>query len=121
MSPTAPQTNDADVTTSWSDDAVLALSQLASVPEEPGVLVLVRVTSETGRADVVVWAEAPDNLRLRARELAGHATVGPELGAILLQTDVRLRYAIIREPVKRQALLERLRDRISTTTSPDEA
>lgn len=100
---------------SWSSDAVFATPQIASVPEEPGLLVLVRGED----APYPVWAEAPDNLRLRALELAGHATVGPELGAILQHADLRFRYSLVASLAGRQRVLERLRARIADTHERD--
>jgi hypothetical protein len=104
----------ADAGLEWSDDAVLATPQITSIPEAPGLLVLVRgATSEAGR---VVWAEAPENLRVRARELGGHATVGPELAAVLQYPDLRFRYALVHVTVARTRFLERLRASMAATT-----
>jgi hypothetical protein len=112
MSSSAQESNDTDLALSWSNDAVFATPQIASVPEEPGLLVLVRGEPAGPGDPYPVWVEAPDNLRVRARELAGHATVGPELGAILQHADLRFRYALVQGAVTRQRALERIRTSI---------
>ncbi len=105
--------DEAERALSWSSDATLGTSKIPSVPQEPGLLVLVR-GADAGKAHVV-WVEAPDNLRHRARELAGYATVGPELGALLLHPDLRFRYAVVHDEVARSGLLARLRARVADT------
>ena len=116
MPPAVKETNEPEHDLSWSPDAVFAGPQLGSVPEEPGLLVLVCGGSGGAVGPAVVWVEAPDNLRLRARELGGYATVGPELGALLLRPDLRFRYAVVKDDGVRGVVLERLRERVVTLT-----
>ena len=108
--------DEAESALSWSSDATLGLTKIASVPEQPGLLVLVRGGMTDPSRAYVVWAEAPDNLRYRARELAGYATVGPELGAVLLHPDLCFRYAVVHEEAARSRLLTGIRARIVDTS-----
>lgn len=116
MSRTMQGNNDADLELSWSKDAVFATPQIASMPEEPGLFVLVRGGGSDATQPFIVWAEAPDDLRFRARELAGHATVGPELGAILQHADLRFRYAVVHDPIARHRAIERLREQMPSAS-----
>jgi CBS domain-containing protein len=110
--PAAFSRHDAELDTSWSNDEPLDPSvALPAVPEEPGVLLLVRGGVDCD--EVPVWAEATANLRSRVRELvAGRAVAAPALAEILRGGSLRFRYSVVADEGRRATILERVRDRL---------
>jgi CBS domain-containing protein len=85
-------TRRADDGLQWSEDVPLEQGTVAAVPEEPGVLSLVRV--DLGRKGPVAWVEATQNLRSRLQQLLtdpGHHV--PRLVDAIASKTVRCRYA----------------------------
>jgi CBS domain-containing protein len=109
---------DAELGTSWSSDEVLGASNGSlTVPEEPGVLLLVRGGVESD--ETPVWAAAAESLRALVRALeAGRADVAPALAEIQRSGHLRFRYAVLIEESGRAALAQRLRDRMAKAPPP---
>ena len=84
---------DASGEVAWSDEAVLEPEQSEEVPNAAGVLVL--IYSAQGRPDMLVWAEAANNLRARVDDLLSAPQVdAPALAHILARDHGHLRFRV---------------------------
>lgn len=95
---------------SWSQDAALEESRVATVPDRPGLFVLVE--GGVGRAEVELWFEETEDLRARVGALArGGSQEPPRLAAILERAAGRLRFrlAVCADAEERGRALRRLR------------
>jgi CBS domain-containing protein len=106
----------------WSSDEVLEESSLGRLPEEPGVLLLVR--GGMGRSEEVVAAEATGDVRSRVRELLGirasRRSGSLRLERILGQDDhLRIRHAVVADMGERSAIARRLQERIENAPPPN--
>lgn len=102
---------DGELNVSWSDDTPLDLDHVARAPREPGVFVL--VSGGVGAYETDVWSEASNGVRGRLAEIVTTPQQGPGLAAVLASGALRYRTAIVLDSVKREAMVDRLRARIT--------
>lgn len=97
---------DAETGVVWTDDLVLDDASIASVPDGPGVLVLVH--GGRGVPETPVWAESTNSLRTRLYDLRSEPQPEPILAHWLRLDHLRFRAASIPDAETRRRLAAQL-------------
>jgi CBS domain-containing protein len=110
---------DAESGVYFTDDTPLELDRVPLAPDGPGVLCL----TKGGRAmrEIVVWAEAPSNVRTRLYDLLSRpqSDADPRLQRLLLDLPhLRFRAASVTDAERRRELVERLMSEATRTLRP---
>jgi hypothetical protein len=101
---------------SWTDDLRLELDEIRAAPDVPGVLVLLH--GGAGVAERVLWAESPDSVRHRLKEMLTTAQPGL-LGAWLEYGGLRFRAASAPDPAERAEALAAMLREAAAVPHPD--
>jgi CBS domain-containing protein len=101
---------------SWTDDLPLELDEIEAAPDGPGVLVLLH--GGAGVAERVLWAESPETVRHRLKEMLTTTQPGL-LGAWLEHGGLRFRAASAPDAGERSDVLTGILRGAEVTPPPD--
>lgn len=101
---------------SWTDDLPLELDEIHTAPDGPGVLVLLH--GGAGVAERVLWAESPESVRNRLKEMLTTAQPGL-LGAWLEHGGLRFRAASAPDAAERADSLAAILRGAAAAPRPD--